>query len=156
MGRPGMLTIYAEEIMVGESVASQLPGRQVGPADVYRHILLAAEMTRQFGGVLAWRVLYDHEMNPENGADNGMDFWNNDIGMRIGAHVVENGGTWLDVVRLAREAVAASFDGTEYDDISTEWTRRTADQGIHVIYDRTYGPVLSDVGDIQTPFVPSF
>lgn len=30
-----------------EAVASQLPGRQDGPADAYRHILAAAEAVRQ-------------------------------------------------------------------------------------------------------------
>lgn len=39
------LLFEAKRIMVGESVASQLLGREVGPADAYRHILLAAELT---------------------------------------------------------------------------------------------------------------
>lgn len=32
-----------------EAVSSQLPGRENGPADAYRHILWVAEMTRRFG-----------------------------------------------------------------------------------------------------------
>jgi hypothetical protein len=32
-----------------ESIQSQLPGRSNGPADAYRHLLLAAEMTRKMG-----------------------------------------------------------------------------------------------------------
>jgi len=34
---------------IKESVHSQLPGRNNGPADAYRHLLLSAELTRQFG-----------------------------------------------------------------------------------------------------------
>jgi hypothetical protein len=32
-----------------EAVESQLPGRENGPADVYRHLLWGAELTRRFG-----------------------------------------------------------------------------------------------------------
>lgn len=32
-----------------ESVNSQMPGRENGPADAYRRILLSAELTRRYG-----------------------------------------------------------------------------------------------------------
>jgi len=44
-----LATLRAAEGAIKESLASQLPGRTDGPADAYRHILLAAELTRRFG-----------------------------------------------------------------------------------------------------------
>src|SRR3546814_12001084 len=44
-----------------ETVTSQLPGRENGPADAYRHILWAAEMTRRFGEEQARENLELHE-----------------------------------------------------------------------------------------------
>jgi hypothetical protein len=150
------LMFDAKPIMVGESVASQLPGRAVGPADAYRHILLAAELTRVFGAGIAWQVLREHETDPDLGADNGLDFWNNEIGIQIGMHVAAKGGTWLDVVVLAREALAASFDGTLYQEISTAWNPpHQADEGIRIGYERMYGLIDAD-GNSQRPFSPTF
>lgn len=39
-----------------ESLSSQLPGRENGPADAYRHILWVAEMTRHFGESVARNI----------------------------------------------------------------------------------------------------
>ncbi len=36
-------------LAISEAVYSNLPGRDLGPADAYRHILLAAELTRRYG-----------------------------------------------------------------------------------------------------------
>ena len=38
---------------IGESVYSGMPGRENGPADAYRHIILAAELTRNHGEAYA-------------------------------------------------------------------------------------------------------
>ena len=42
-------TLRSSEGAMQESWWSNLPGRIDGPADAYRHILLAAELTRRFG-----------------------------------------------------------------------------------------------------------
>ena len=70
--------------VISEMTASQLPGRQNGgAADAYRHILLSAELTRDYGSTAAFDVLTDHERETESGADNGLDMWNNSIGIKI-------------------------------------------------------------------------
>jgi hypothetical protein len=40
-----------------EAVESQLPGRENGPADAYRHLLWGAELARKFGEDAARRIL---------------------------------------------------------------------------------------------------
>lgn len=129
------LRISVHSIMIGESTASQLPGRDFGPADAYRHVLLAAELTRVYGANVAMGLLVDHEMERDSAADNGMDFWNNDIGIQIGLHVAANGGGWHDVVRLAREAMTASFSGYRYDQIPAEWKTHEPEEGIQLAYE---------------------
>lgn len=125
---------YIKKI-ISETIASQLPGRQNGgAADAYRHILLSAELTRLFGTQIALRALNKHESERDNGADNGLDMWNNAIGIRIGNYVGQNGGEWKDVVRLSRAVIAHSFDGPGFDQISN-WKIRSADEGIRKAYD---------------------
>ncbi len=43
------LDFFISDVATSESVSSQLPGRENGPADAYRHLVWAAEMTRRFG-----------------------------------------------------------------------------------------------------------
>lgn len=40
---------FAIEPAEKEAIGSKLPGRENGPADAYRHILWAAELTPRFG-----------------------------------------------------------------------------------------------------------
>jgi len=88
-----------------ESVESQLPGRNNGPADAYRHILLAAELTRRFGEACARKILEEHEEdNRRTGQtpdEEAMDRRNNEIGIQIGRAAT----TWGDVVAGARNAM---------------------------------------------------
>ncbi|MEQ9245574.1 MAG: hypothetical protein RLO21_06265, partial [Nitratireductor sp.] len=129
------LRAYAGQIITGEAVASQLPGRAVGPADVYRHLLLAAELTREFGTLLAFQKLLEHEIERGSGADNGLDFWNNEIGIRIGEYVAAQDGDWFDVVRLCRQVMVESF-GTEGYEAVGSWDAHDADDGIRLAYER--------------------
>jgi hypothetical protein len=141
-----MFVNEADRIMRGEAVASQLPGRDVGPADAYRHILLAAEATRQFGERVAMSRLVGHEREDTSGGDNGMDFWNNEIGIQIGNYVRATGGGWADVVRLARQVVGQSFAGeSSYDQVEQDWLPVDADEGIWFAFER----IASDLGTYE-------
>ena len=44
---------------------SNLPGRENGPADAYRHLLWAGELTRRFGERRARFILNAHEIEGE-------------------------------------------------------------------------------------------
>jgi len=91
-----------------EAINSQLPGRQDGPADAYRHILGAAEAVRQgYPDVVvrgygiyseAWAYVFEEP----NAARKEMDLHNNDIGIQIG----KTSSSWDEVLRKAREAVS--------------------------------------------------
>ena len=85
---------------------SMLPGRWNGPADAYRHILLAAELTRVFGEPAARALLTTHEFtgnhdseHPQTSEEYAMDVHNNELGINIG----NNAESWSDVVGMARE-----------------------------------------------------
>ncbi|MEL7116274.1 MAG: hypothetical protein AAGP08_11905 [Pseudomonadota bacterium] len=122
--------------VVGESTASQLPGRQNGgAADAYRHILLSAELTRDYGAATAFEILIDHERDALSGADNGLDMWNNDIGMKTGQYVRDSDGDWSDVVRLARSVMVGSFDQSlDYRQVAN-WPVQNASAGISIAYE---------------------
>src|SRR6476660_4262547 len=45
---------------------SGLPGLGDGPADAFRHVLLAAELTRRYGPDIALLLLNQHETNEEH------------------------------------------------------------------------------------------
>lgn len=93
-----------------ESVASQLPGRERGPADAYRHILWAAELTRRFGQQRAREILDLHEREGElrgQPAEKAMDLANNEIGVKIGI----GARTFDDVISAARKAISGSHPG---------------------------------------------
>src|SRR5512132_3841273 len=54
--------VYAVEAARKESQSSKLPGRENGPADAYRHLLWAGELTRRFGEKRARLILGAHEI----------------------------------------------------------------------------------------------
>ena len=103
-------------LAINESVWSGLPGRSDGPADAYRHILLAAELTRTFGETQARFMLNLHEwrgnrdgQTPDSEA---MDRHNNEIGISIGNKIRNKNnkfgepiGTWNDVIELSRKQI---------------------------------------------------
>ncbi|MGD9649498.1 MAG: hypothetical protein AB7U41_01785 [Dongiaceae bacterium] len=77
----------------GMAIDSQLPGRENGPADAYRHVLGAAELTRQVGYIAA-APLSAHETTGHllgsTAEEEVMDGSNNEIGIRIGIYAREN------------------------------------------------------------------
>jgi Ca2+-binding RTX toxin-like protein len=97
-----LATSGVSEGAIRESLASQLPGRTDGPADAYRHILLAAELTRRFGEEIARAILGAHEVTGNAGgqtpAAEAMDRANNDLGISLG----KDATSWNDVVSKAR------------------------------------------------------
>jgi hypothetical protein len=110
---------------LSEMVGSQLPGRERGPADAYRHILLAAELTRRFGEQRAREFLDLHEregnIRGQPADEYAMDLNNNEIGIRIGTFARD----FNDVVSAARKVISGStVDGSgawksDYDPTST-------------------------------------
>lgn len=104
-------------------VSTQLPGREDGIADAYRHVLGAAEMARKlyFGGGHAELYGLANEIkNFESSVEQRyMDLWNNDIGIQIGNHVRANNGTWNDVVNLTQEYFGKALDGFVPSDITS-------------------------------------
>ncbi len=106
---------------ISEAVASQLPGREHGPADAYRHLIWSAEMTRRFGEDRARKILELHEQEgraggrgffpgvPQTPEQEAMDRHNNDIGIRIGT----SAETFEDVITASRSIMSNSpRDGT--------------------------------------------
>jgi len=94
---------------------TQLPGRENGPADAYRHILLAAELTRKYGEDYARKLLDGHEWTGNKDGQTkpaeSMDRHNNEIGIEIGNRLRESGGRWEDVVREARKKIDPDKNG---------------------------------------------
>src|SRR5919106_842999 len=97
-----------------EAVESQLPGRENGPADAYRHLLWGAELTRKFGADAAWRILEAHEIqgalstmirrerqSPEATA---IDRHNNRLAIALG----QTARTWDEVMQGAQEIMDRS------------------------------------------------
>lgn len=98
---------------IKESVNSQLPGRNNGPADAYRHVLLSAELTRQFGETYARAALDFHEWDGNRtgqAADtNRMDEHNNELGIALGKRLAARpSSSWHDVVAGARTLIDAA------------------------------------------------
>ena len=62
------------DLATGYSVASQLPGRHFGgPADVLRHLVLGAELTRRFGATDAGKILAAQEADTAESFDSKHD-----------------------------------------------------------------------------------
>ncbi|MCD8457112.1 hypothetical protein FUT69_02530 [Xylella taiwanensis] len=74
--------------VIYESTWSYLPGREDGPADAYRHLLLSAELTRIYGDSYARALLNFHEWDGnrlgQSSASYRMDQHNNELGIAIG------------------------------------------------------------------------
>lgn len=102
LGAYNVATVGASNKAINESLHSQLPGRTDGPADAYRHILLAAELTRLTNEAIARAILGGHEQtgnaDGQTPQAENMDRRNNDIGIEIG----KNADSWEDVVRRSR------------------------------------------------------
>lgn len=117
-----LVTLNVSQMAIKESVYSYLPGRENGPADAYRHILLSAELTRELGETYARLVLDYHEMdgNAEGQTPKAeaMDRYNNELGIDIGKRLAENpNASWEDVVSAAREL----FDPTNNNGDGARW-----------------------------------
>ena len=104
------------------AVESQLPGRENGPADAYRHILLAAELVRRFGETYANKLLDGHEWTGNNGGqtpkEEAMDKHNNEIGKEIGKKLaLDPNSKYKDVVK----EVQKKFDSTDNNGSGARW-----------------------------------
>lgn len=108
VGRKDYENYVGANTAVSEMVGSQMPGRERGPADAYRHILWAAELTRRFGEERARQILDLHEREgDQNGQpqdERAMDRSNNEIGISIGTFA----RNWPDVVSAARKVISGS------------------------------------------------
>lgn len=104
------------------SVSSQLAGRNEGPADAYRHLLLSAELTRRYGEEYA-RLLLDLHEEGEVGASTAMDAHNNDIGIAVGNAIRNGGGGWQTVIATIQEVMVENLADYTYTDItpSASW-----------------------------------
>ena len=97
-----------------ESSYSYLPGREDGPADAYRHVVLAAELTRKVGAANAWLILEANEKFGIMGSEStAMDRHNNAIGVVLGQQIINNipNNKWEDVLSYARDMFDSS-DGS--------------------------------------------
>jgi Ca2+-binding RTX toxin-like protein len=114
--------------VINESAQSGLPGRENGPADAYRHILISAELTRRFGENIARTILESHEWegrtNGQSKEAEAMDRHNNELGIKIG----KTAGSWKDVVHSAREKMNESIgpndDPSNLFDDAPDWLAR--------------------------------
>lgn len=78
-------------IVTNEAGSANLPGKENGPQDAYRHILLSAEYTRRFGKEGAEILLNSHELenlfiDGQPLANSLMDLKNNELGESIGSN----------------------------------------------------------------------
>ncbi len=89
-----------------ESVKSNLPGRENGPADAYRHLLWLAELTRLYGTDIARLAGQLHEATDRgaSAAVRAMDLHNNETGIAIGRQA----RSWDDVIRASRKVIEDS------------------------------------------------
>ncbi|HSX94177.1 MAG TPA: hypothetical protein VLG41_14715, partial [Hydrogenophaga sp.] len=89
---------------------SNLPGKDGGPYDAYRHILWTAEMTRRYGENTARSMAAVHELEGDldgQGSERrAMDEHNNEVGFSIG----RTANSWDEVVKASREAIDASLE----------------------------------------------
>ncbi|MFH0783337.1 MAG: calcium-binding protein, partial [Pseudomonadota bacterium] len=100
------LSLGAYAAAQNEAEQSGLPGQIDGPGDAYRHILLAAELTRLFGEVAAQAILDNHEVEDRkytgySKAAEDMDRYNNKKGIDIG----KTAKSWNEIVEQARDQI---------------------------------------------------
>jgi hypothetical protein len=81
----------ADRATFSESQGSRLPGGIDGPADVYRHLLISAELTRQFGRAYAEDALQGYErwgairsLWRDDRSSTPLDEYINPIGLQLG------------------------------------------------------------------------
>lgn len=114
MSITSLATGQISDFAIGVGIGSQLPGRfEGGPANVMRHLVLSAELTRNFGQGRAESLLNFHEWG-ESGADSAVDVRANQVGVAIGQWVRQNGGNYNDVVELSYQALEKSFGPWNY------------------------------------------
>jgi len=98
--------------VTNEAGSANLPGKENGPQDAYRHLLLSAELTRVFGEDVAHALLSAHEADNlvregQPAINTEMDVGNNITGQEIG----KNAQSWDEVVREARLKMDQSMNG---------------------------------------------
>lgn len=103
------------EAASAEAIASQLPGRENGLADAYRHIIWVAEMARRLPETVTSRIAGFHEiLGSLSGSQSidaeDMDRHNNEIGMAVGKMVAKKGGNFRDVVIAAQQIIERSIE----------------------------------------------
>jgi hypothetical protein len=105
---------FARDPAIYAAIESGLPGREDGPADAFRHMVLAAELSRRYGVSIASDILDEHEKSGRHlegwtqDAEN-MDRRNNTVGMRIG----QTAKDYSDVLRQAEVMIkSAAPDGS--------------------------------------------
>lgn len=91
-----------------EAEGSYLPGLHNGPADAYRHMLGAAELTRRYGETAARAMLEANEVkgdviDRQSAGEREMDSHNNDIGIAIG----QDARTFDEIRERARAKIDA-------------------------------------------------
>lgn len=102
----------AKRLVINEAGSSNMPGQENGPYDAYRHLLIAAELTRRYGEETARFLLGEHEFegitDGQESAARKMDEKNNEEGIRIG----KNARDWDDVVRESRNRINDATEGS--------------------------------------------
>jgi hypothetical protein len=100
--------IVASRAATTEAVVSNLPGRVNGPADAFRHLLWAGELTRRFGSTDARAIVDGHEepdqKNAQSMRETAMDKHNNDLGIALGREA----RSWEDVIQRSRRLIDES------------------------------------------------
>jgi hypothetical protein len=111
------LTYGLTERVLHEVFNSYLPGRDDGPADAYRHVLLAAELTRIYGEYDARTLLQLHEVtgdfdlkDPQSPEARAMDEYNNELGVEIG----KTANSWEEVVSRSRPLIRPDLGGATW------------------------------------------
>lgn len=126
------------DFAIAVSIASQLPGRfDGGPANVLRHLVLSAELTRAFGAGNAQLLLNQHEWF-ESGPDNHVDVVANRVGVAIGEFVDQNGGGPQAVLDLAFQAMEQSF-------VSWNWFNASGNGQWTLVSPDVFAPPVIDV-----------
>jgi hypothetical protein len=123
---------YAIGAAANEAVESQLPGRENGPADAYRHLLWGAELTRRFGEDAARRILEDHEIQGTLSATVGrdgqtpeaaaMDRRNNELAIALG----KRARIWAEVKEGAQVIIDRSDRSGNGVNGGAVWLERSA------------------------------
>lgn len=107
-----------------KAVESQLPGRECGPADAYRHLIWAAELTRLYGEDAARAMLDAKErygrVTDQPADEEAMDRHNNEIGIKLG----KDAKTFDDVVKGAQRTIEDSRDGDHPNGNGATWLPR--------------------------------